>query len=199
MSRHRCLGLAAKRPGFRHAFTPPYHGSARPTRLPAIRRGRQATCRSLASATECPSNTPPGLPAFRCPSAASCVSNEQLNPCGPTGRTFSGQGSLGSHRVDPHQDDRSPWWIYPNLTGPGTPCRSPVPSLVWKKQSSATLRYGSHFERTSLARRDSLGLPCRAAIRSLSRKKATNNRTRGTFRLGVGTAFAEPRSRRAVR
>lgn len=144
----------------------------------------------------------PGLPVFRRSEAASCVSNERLSPCGPTGRTFSGQGSLGSHRVDPRQDDRSPWWIYPNLTGPGTPCRSPVPSLVWKKQGSATLRYGSLFERTSLARQDSLGLPCRAAIRSLSRKKATNNRTRGTFSLGVGNGFrrtAEPSGRAMTR
>lgn len=93
-----------------------------------------------------------------------------------------------------------PWWIYPNLTGPDTPCRSPVPSLVWKKQGSATLRYGSHFERTSLAHRDSLGLPRRAATRSLSRKKTTNSRTQGAFRLGAGNGFrrtAEP-SRRAM-
>lgn len=46
---------------------------------------------------------------------------------GRANRAFSGQGSLGLlHRVDPHHDDRSPQWIYPNLTGPGTPCHDNV-------------------------------------------------------------------------
>jgi hypothetical protein len=44
-------------------------------------------------------------------------------------RAFSGQGSLGfNHRVDPHHDDRSPQWIYPNLTDPGTSCHGFVSS-----------------------------------------------------------------------
>jgi hypothetical protein len=44
-------------PSFRHAFTP-HPRSARPRRLPAIRRGPGATCRLPASAMECPPSTP---------------------------------------------------------------------------------------------------------------------------------------------
>jgi hypothetical protein len=35
-------------------------------------------------------------------------------------------------RVDPHHDDRSPQWIYPNLTDPGTPCHGFVSTFAWK-------------------------------------------------------------------
>lgn len=50
-------------------------------------------------------------------------------------RAFSGQGSLGLlHRVDPHHDDRSPQWIYPNLTDSGTLCHETVPNTPWKNE-----------------------------------------------------------------
>jgi len=48
-------------------------------------------------------------------------------------RAFSGQGSLGfEDRVDPHHGDRSPQWIYPNLTDPGTSCHGFVSRHDWK-------------------------------------------------------------------
>jgi hypothetical protein len=65
----------------------------------------------------------PKLPAFQQQAWQATLVLDGTTLAGPTGRAFSGQGSLGFHRVDPHQDDRSPWWIYPNLTGSSTPCR----------------------------------------------------------------------------
>lgn len=38
------------------------------------------------------------------------------------------------HRVDPHCDDRSPPWIYPNLTDPGTSCHGFVSRHDWKNK-----------------------------------------------------------------
>jgi hypothetical protein len=34
--------------------------------------------------------------------------------------------------LDPHHDDRSPQWIYPNLISPDTPCHKLVPAPAWK-------------------------------------------------------------------
>jgi hypothetical protein len=40
------------------------------------------------------------------------------------------------NRVDPHHDDRSPWWIYPNLTDPSTSCHESVSSDAWKNDEA---------------------------------------------------------------
>jgi hypothetical protein len=61
-------------------------------------------------------------------------------------RAFSGQGSLGfEDRVDPHHDDRSPQWIYPNLTDPGTSCHGFVSRHDWNRRGSTALRCGPRF------------------------------------------------------
>jgi hypothetical protein len=64
---------------------------------------------------------------------------QRRTAAGPSGATPCGilqPGCLRSgvfwafRRLDPHHDDRSSQWIYPNLIGPGTPCRDSVPDTV---------------------------------------------------------------------
>jgi len=111
----------------------PHPGSARPFGAAAVRRGLQATCRPSASATECPPSTPTDRPILPVDHGKPCSRRATRPLTGPAGRASSGRGSLGfGNRVDPHHGDRSPWWIYPNLTDPGTPTREPVSNPAWK-------------------------------------------------------------------
>lgn len=45
-----------------------------------------------------------------------------------------------STSLTPTANDRSPQWIYPNLTGSSTPCHEIVPNCAWNQLSSAVLR-----------------------------------------------------------
>lgn len=111
----------------------PTLGDARPSCLPAINRGRWATCFLSASATERSPSTPPYRPNSG-ETVASHFLTEWRRPFrAAANRASSGQGSLGLlSRVDPHHSDRSPQWIYPNLIDSGTPCHEIVPNGAWK-------------------------------------------------------------------
>jgi len=50
------------------------------------------------------------------------------------------------HRADPHHDDRSSQWIYPNLTDPSTSLsRVRVESRLEKRRNSTALRCGPRY------------------------------------------------------
>jgi hypothetical protein len=191
VGRHWCPDFAAKGPAS-DMLSRPYPGSARPFSTTAIRRGSQATCRPSASPTECSPSTPSSclVPSVDRGKPRSRRATRPL--AGRAGRAFSGQGSLGFwNRVDPHHDDRSPWWIYPNLTDPGTPAREPVSNPVWKS-SRARRSCGTDLFRTDPpACWGKPSQPSRAAFRGPSRKGATNGRTRGAFRPGGLLAGAD--------
>lgn len=142
VGRHWCPWLITKNPAS-NMRSRPYPGDARPNCLPAIRRGRRATCCLSASATERSPSTPP-----YCPNSSETVASHFLTEWrrpfrAATNRASSGQGSLGLlNRVDPHHSDRSPRWIYPNLIGSGTPCHEIVPSSAWKNHARRSCGVG---------------------------------------------------------
>lgn len=54
-------------------------------------------------------------------------------PCGlPPAGLPQVRGRLVCSTVDPHHNDRSLQWIYPNLTGPDTSCRESMSRPAWK-------------------------------------------------------------------
>jgi hypothetical protein len=61
--------------------------------------------------------------------AAARASNPAL--ASQANRAVTGQGSHDLNGVDPHRDDRSPQWIYPNLLGSNTSCRRLMQGASW--------------------------------------------------------------------
>jgi hypothetical protein len=51
-----------------------------------------------------------------------------------TNRGFSGSGLHGDETVicNPHRNDRSPQWIFPNLFASDTSCRQSTLAAAWK-------------------------------------------------------------------
>lgn len=181
MGRHRCLGLAAEGPAS-NTLSRPIPGGARPKCLPAIHRSNQATCRLSASAMVRSPSTPTSGPTSDVP-VASHAPPDGVAPFGtPPARLSQARGRPAFRPLDPHHDDRSPWWIYPNLTDPSTSCHEPVSPCARKTTPCngpavwASLPNGS-ARCASLA----LGAPSRAATHAPSRKKSTGSRTRGAF------------------
>jgi len=126
MGRHWYPGLMPRTQLPTRFHAPPR--DARPTCLPAIRRGRRATCRLSASATD----SPPSTPSDRPTSSAVVANHLSLDddfPFGPPPTELpQARGHLACFTaLTPTASDRSPQWIYPNLIGSGTPCRETVP------------------------------------------------------------------------
>jgi len=134
MGRHRCLGLAAEGPAS-NTLSRPVPGGARPKCRPAIRRSAQATCRLSASAMECFPSTPTSRPTSDVP-VASHAPPDGATPFGaPPAGLSQARGWSAFRPLNPHHDDRSPWWIYPNLTDPSTSCHEPVSPCAWKNDA----------------------------------------------------------------
>jgi hypothetical protein len=102
--------------------------SARPNCLPAIHRGRKATCRLSASATYCCASTP-----SPCPTSGGEAANH-FPPDGdvPFGSSPTELPQVRGHLAcftasTPTARDRSLRRIYPNLTGSSTLCHETVP------------------------------------------------------------------------
>lgn len=75
------------------------------------------------------------------------VWSQMAPPESRTSRVFSGQGSMQDLLRDAHPHDRSCWWIYPNLTDPGTSCRLSVSFDARKRRGTTVLRLRTSCER----------------------------------------------------
>lgn len=88
-------------------------------------------------------------------------------------RVITGQG-LNFSFDNPHHNDRSSQWIYPNLIGSDTSCHQLMWILVWKAKPT-TLRYWSQVEPTDPTGNTFLHCtPSRVASLAFSRKKTSS-------------------------
>lgn len=140
VDRHRYRRLVANGPTS-DMLSRPNPRSARPSCLPAIHRGRRATCRLPASAMYCSPSTP-----SPCPTSDGNAAN-RFPPDGsapfepPPAELPQVRGHLACFTAPtPIACDRSPRWIYPNLTGSSTFCHETVPRWKWNTASTAVLR-----------------------------------------------------------
>jgi hypothetical protein len=110
---------------------------ARPTSLPAIRCGMQATCCLSASAIGTSTNTPPHVPNSdplgdkhhsRPDDDASCET--------PPAKLSQARGQTEKLRTSPHSSSRLPEWIYPNLFDSDAPCHQLAPRVGWRPTRS---------------------------------------------------------------
>jgi len=127
--RHWYPGFAAKGPasGMRSRPASP---SARLKSRAGFRRSTWATCRLPTSTARVPRTH---LRAAQTPTlvaAANRCAPGGDTPCGaPPTELFQARGLARPFGpFDPHHDDRSPQWIYPDLIDPGTSCHESVSS-----------------------------------------------------------------------
>lgn len=130
--RHWYPNFAVKGPAS-DTLSHPASPSARLKPLAGFHRSAWATCRLPTSAAECSPSTPPSCPnSTRWPQRRTAARVDGFTPCGtrPTEllQARGRSGFLGP--FDPHRDDRSPRWIYPNLVDSDTSCHEPVSSSV---------------------------------------------------------------------
>jgi hypothetical protein len=128
--RHWYPDFAAKGPAS-DMLSRPASPNARLKPLAGFHRSAWATCRLPTSAAECPPSTPPSCPnSARVSQRRTATRVDDSAPCGarPTElpQVRGRSGLLGP--FDPQRDDRSPHWIYPNLTDPDTSCHESVSS-----------------------------------------------------------------------
>jgi hypothetical protein len=140
VDRHRYRRLIANGPtsDMRSRSNP---RSARPSCLPAIHRGRGATCRLPASAMYCSPSTPSPRPTSDGNAANRFPSDDSVPFEPPPAELPQVRGHLACFTAStPIARDRSPRWIYPNLTGSSTLCHETVPRWKWNTASLAVLR-----------------------------------------------------------
>lgn len=171
--------LCHREPSFQHAFTG-LSWSARPVSFPPIRRSPQATCRPPASATDTiPEHTfeAPSPPRSLRRQAAARRGSDPLTRS--TSRAFPGQG-LPNEFNNPHRDDRSPRWLYPNLFDPNTSCRKLVPHKTWKPalRGDRAVRW---YERTRRMGRTEVRLILKGRHPQLLAKAVASGKARGAF------------------
>jgi hypothetical protein len=137
------LRLCRREPSFRHAFT---RGDRAldPRSYPVVHRSSRATCRSSTSATGRSTSTPSNAPDLdRIVRRQAAAPTEWRHPLrGTANRASPGQGlrPIRGRFLNPHHGDRSPRWIYPNLSDSRTSCRRLMPGLPWKSSDLATVR-----------------------------------------------------------
>jgi hypothetical protein len=130
--RHWYPGFAAKGPAsdmLLRSASP----NARHKHWAGFHRSAWATCRPPTSAAECSSSTPPSCPnSSRDSQRQAAARLDDSAPCGarPTELLQARGRSDFLSPFDPQHDDRSPRWIYPNLTDSDTSCHEPVSSNV---------------------------------------------------------------------
>lgn len=114
---------------------------ARPRPLPAIRRNTRATCRPMTSAVKMIHEHTKEPPRPHHLARRQAVAPMGSSPLAELAyRVSPGQGSPCRLLTDPHCDDRSPLWIYPNLIDSDTSCREILPRRAWKRRHVATVR-----------------------------------------------------------
>lgn len=127
VDRHWCRWLLAKGPAS-NMRSRPNPWSARPNCLPAIRRGRKATCYLSASATDYSPSTPAPCPNPAWEAASRLLADGNVPFGSPPTELSQVRGHLACFTAStPTVRDRSLRWIYPNLTGSGTLCHETVP------------------------------------------------------------------------
>jgi len=182
MGRHRYPGLAAKGPAS-DMRSRPFLGALDPRadRLFAGALGPHAACQLLQRSVPRARQRAVPSPSWI---VASHVPLEDDIPCEiPPAGLSQARGRLACSSVDPHHDDRSPQWIYPDLTDPDTSCREFVSDHTWKP-SVARRPCGRGLSRTYPpgARRLRFAHLVGPSPVPSRERKSTGDRTRGAFR-----------------